>query len=279
MAAWPEVPDSGDDGAATTTPALDVIRPRSARVQPPAATIIFDGDDTLWVTQWLYDQAEVETRLIVEAAGLDGDRWLQLCRERDIANIAKFGFNSGRFPTSVVGAYTQLCEESAVPVQIGTLHQLMRAASSMFQRRAPLVAGAAEVLRALRPDHQLVLLTKGDPVVQRKRLRDSGLAAYFDAVVIVPEKSEAIFRAVLAEVGGVAARSWSVGNSLPSDVAPAIRIGMRGVWIEAHVWDYEKRDPGSAAAAAKQLARLRDLPTFIRGLNAPPTAERGEISG
>src|ERR1035437_9307847 len=102
-AAWPDVSDS-DDGAAPTTPALDVIRPRPGRVQPPAATIIFDGDDTLWVTQWLYDQAEFETRLIVEAAGLDGDRWQQLCREHDIANIAKFGFNAGRFPTSVVGA-------------------------------------------------------------------------------------------------------------------------------------------------------------------------------
>ncbi len=250
-------------------PAMDISRPRTGRPQPPGQVIIFDGDDTLWVTQWLYDQAEQETKLIVESTGLDGDRWQTICRERDLANVARFGFNSGRFPTSVVAAYSQLCEESAVPVRLDVVRELMSAASSMFRRRAPLVAGAADVLRELRPTHQLVLLTKGDIAVQRKRIRDSGLERYFDAIVIVPEKGPEVFRTICRELGADEGLSWSVGNSLPSDVAPAISVGMRGVWIEANVWDYEKRDPGTVVGV-ERLRRLTDVPALIARLVEGP---------
>ncbi len=249
---------------------MEVFRPGTARRTPPASAIVFDGDDTLWVTQWLYDQAEQETRLIVESAGLDGSRWQEICRERDLANVARFGFNSGRFPTSVVAAYTQLCEEAVVPVQLDVVRELMQAASSMFRRRAPLVSGAAEVLEGLRPNHQLILVTKGDVRVQQKRIRDSGLAKYFDAIFIVPEKSADVFRRVLRDVGADPAQSWSVGNSLPSDVAPAMAVGMRGVWVDAHVWEYEKRDPGKVAGDVHKLATLRGLPDLMRRIAEGP---------
>ena len=250
--------------------AMEIRRPVKARRQPPSQVIIFDGDDTLWATQWLYDQAETETRLIIESAGLDAVRWTDIYRERDLGNVAKFGFNSGRLPTSVVGAYVQLCEESATPVRLEVLRELLVAATSMFRRRAPLVSGAAEVLEALRPDYQLVLVTKGDAAVQRKRIRESGLEKFFDAIFIVPDKNAAVYRAVCADVGADLARSWSVGNSLASDVVPAMSVGLQGVLLEANSWEFEKRDPGPIPGVVERLARLRDLPALLlRKIDGP----------
>ncbi len=250
---------------------LEILRPRSGRRRPsPAPTIIFDADDTLWVTQWLYDQAEQETRLIVEAAGLDGNRWDEIFQEHDRKNVARFGFGPGRIPTSVVAAYTQLCEESGTTVRIDILGELIRSASSMFRRKAPLVGGVQDVLEALRPDYQLVLLTKGDPRLQRKRIKESGLARYFDAIVIVPDKNPDVFSKVCTEFGADLSRSWSVGNSLPSDIAPAMRAGLRGVLVEANSWNYEKRDSGIIPGKFEKLERLRDLPQLLARIAKGP---------
>ena len=243
--------------------AMEIIRPRSARTGKPRAAIIFDGDDTLWVTEWLYDQAGQELRLIVESTGLDGEAWEAEFRSRDLANVKQFGFNSGRFATSAVTAYSILCERSGIPVDSHIVSRLARAAGTVFQRAAPTVAGARTTLGALHEDYQLILLTKGDPAVQRKRLADSGLLKFFDGVVIVPEKSEQTFRDVCAEFDVDVTRSWAVGNSLPSDIVPAVAAGLQGVWVDAHSWEYEKRGGHELPRGAVALDRLSQLPNLI----------------
>ena len=62
--------------------------------------IIFDGDDTLWLTEYLYDDARREARTIVEGLGLNGARWEELAQRLDQQNVAVFGFSPQRFPTS-----------------------------------------------------------------------------------------------------------------------------------------------------------------------------------
>jgi FMN phosphatase YigB (HAD superfamily) len=37
-----------------------------------------------------------------------------------------------------------------------------------------------------------------------------------------------------------ASHAWMVGNSWRSDVVPALEAGLRVVWIDAHVWEYER---------------------------------------
>ena len=88
----------------------------------------------------------------------------------------------------------------------------------------------------------MVLLTKGDPGVQARRIADSGLASHFESVAIVPEKTAATFRAVADLCGIEPSACWSIGNSLPSDVNSALGAGMSAIWIDAHVWAHERRE-------------------------------------
>ena len=37
--------------------------------------------------------------------------------------------------------------------------------------------------------------------------------------------------------------SWSIGNSIRSDINPAIRIGMKAIWIPTPTWDFEEQQP------------------------------------
>lgn len=244
------------------------------RQDPPRQALIFDADDTLWITQWLYDQAEVETRLIVEAAGLDGDRWSELFKSIDRENVGAFGYHAGRFPTSVVQAYVNRSAAEGRPFDSRVAAELQKAAGSVFRRKAPLAPGAREILEQLRPHYRLILMTKGDEAVQRKRIADSGLARYFDVIRIVKEKDQETFRRIAADAGVTPRQCWSVGNSLPSDINPALSLGMRGVWVDAHSWDYEKRETVPLPGRLERLSRIRDLPALLLQHQRPAPPEQ-----
>ena len=57
--------------------------------------------------------------------------------------------------------------------------------------------------------------------------------------------------------------AWSVGNSLASDINPALRIGMRAIWIDAPVWEYERRD---SQMGNRYVVIAPDLSSAIRTL-------------
>jgi putative hydrolase of the HAD superfamily len=141
------------------------------------------------------------------------------------------------------------------------------ASAHVFESRAPLVPEARETLKEMRDAYRLAVLTKGDSVVQSKRLADSGLLDLLDAVCIVDEKDDAAFSSILAALDAEPGQAWSVGNSYGSDVHPAVQVGMRAVWIDAEVWAHERslsfeikpgHDPDVFVAK-----RLREVPGLI----------------
>jgi putative hydrolase of the HAD superfamily len=226
--------------------------------------LVFDGDDTLWRVEPLYDEARNFARDFVASLGLDSVRWEALQRVIDVENVRSMGLHPRRFPTSCVEAYERLAHETD-PVPKEAAKQIIRdLASSVFRRPAPLVAGAERVLRELSLEFRLVLLTRGHESVQRKRIEDSGLGAYFEATFIVPQKDAAVFREVLEEVSGSPKRSWSIGNSLPSDIYPALESGMAAAWVDAHVWEYERRPVEEVAGRLIVAESLEDLPSLLK---------------
>ena len=84
---------------------------------------------------------------------------------------------------------------------------------------------ARETLEKLAGDYRIVLITKGDLFDQERKLAQSGLGELFDAVEIVSEKNAATYEKVFRRHGDGAERSMMVGNSLRSDVLPAIEAG------------------------------------------------------
>jgi FMN phosphatase YigB (HAD superfamily) len=226
--------------------------------------IVFDGDDTLWRVEHLYDEARGRAAQVVATSGLDASEWDQLQRQIDVENVARFGLSRHRFPTSSVEAYERLAEASGARVDPEARARVRRAAASVFKRKAPLMNGARQVLEQLRHDHRLALLTQGDPVVQQKRIDDSRLATLFDAVHIVEQKDERSFEQVLDELATPPASAWSVGNSLPSDINAALRLGMSAIWIDAHVWAHERREVEPAPGRFFTAASLGEVPQVVR---------------
>ncbi len=95
---------------------------------------------------------------------------------------------------------------------------------------------ALPALRRLAPRARLGIITNGAPRIQRLKLDGSGLAAFFDPRIIsgdlgVGKPDPAIFRHALYLAGVPAESALMVGNSIAHDVAGALSVGMRAVWI------------------------------------------------
>jgi putative hydrolase of the HAD superfamily len=242
-----------------------VVNAPGARNEISLPVVIFDGDDTLWATEQLYDAARQQAAEVVGKAGLSSQRWSALQLEIDVTNVSRLGLLAERFPTSCVEAYEQLAIESGVVPSEDTASDVWAAASGVFRTVAPVHPAAHRVLDGLRECFRLVLLTQGDPRVQRKRISDSGLTDLFDEIVVVEKKSPEVLAAIVDHFDIDHTDAWMVGNSVPSDINPAVAVGMRAVWIDAHVWQHERREELVARTSGVFVAGdLSELETVLR---------------
>ncbi|HKV34434.1 MAG TPA: HAD family hydrolase [Pyrinomonadaceae bacterium] len=231
---------------------------------PPTQAVIFDGDDTLWLTEQLYDRARLNARNIVVAAGLDGTRWEARERQLDTENVAKMGFGFERFPTSCVEAYEELSRNMGFPVDPLVSQKVAQAAASVFNWNPMIAVGAKEGLFNLRLcGFKLALLTKGNPELQSRRIESSGLKELFDVISIVAEKNPEVIKGLVRSLGVEIGSAWMVGNSARSDILPALSVGMRAIWIETHVWEYERAFDHLLGPETLRAANLSEAVQYI----------------
>lgn len=228
--------------------------------------VVFDGDDTLWSTEPLYDEARAKARHIVADSGLDGAAWEDLERRLDVENVVRLGYSTERFPMSCVEAYGRLCRGSGRRPDLILESRVREAARSVFERDPPVVPGARETLTVLRArGTRLALLTKGDAELQSRRIERSGLRDFFHVVQVVPHKSAATIRSVVGSLGVDVASAWMVGNSVRSDVLPALDAGLRAVWVNAHVWEYERAHDHLVDDRVITASNLAEIPAIVAG--------------
>ena len=85
------------------------------------------------------------------------------------------------------------------------------------------------------------MFTKGELLDQQNKLRRSRLTKYFQHVEIVSDKTERAFLNLCRQLRLSPASVLMVGNSLKSDIAPALSAGAHAVHIPFHAtWKLEQ---------------------------------------
>ena len=222
--------------------------------------IIFDADDTLWKTEPLYDVSLDLAQAEVERHGINGAEWRSLQLEIDLEAVKSMGFSADRFPLSSERAYERLAGEPD-PDVAAKVNYLSR---EVFRAVAEPFDAVEATLRTLRDKgYRLGLITKGELDVQNKRIADSGLASYFSAYVVVEAKTSDMFRAMCTMLNAGLGATVSVGNSLSSDIMPALDIDIRGIWIDAYVWEHERDDTQELPDGVTALRSFREIPDAL----------------
>ena len=205
-----------------------------------------DGDDTLWLCQDGFDDAEA---VLAQALGPQFAGVLDQVSRR---NLRLYGYG--------VKAWALNCIEAGAPAE-----QVLGLARDLLSGPVELLPGAAAAVDALAAAHRLVLVTKGDLVDQRRKLAASRLAGRFDHVEIVADKDVAAYEQLLRFLGCPPDRFLMVGNSEVSDVAPVLDAGGWAVHVpHTTTWSLERADPTPHPRRA-QVGSLGQVPTLLQG--------------
>jgi putative hydrolase of the HAD superfamily len=85
------------------------------------------------------------------------------------------------------------------------------------------------------------MVTKGEVPEQSRKIDLSGLARFFSAIEIVPEKDPPGYRSLVEKHGLTPAGTWMIGNSPRSDINPAMAAGLNAVYIpHSRTWVLER---------------------------------------
>jgi putative hydrolase of the HAD superfamily len=227
-------------------------------------TIGFDADDTLWQNEQFYRLTEGEfVKLLGDYA--EGEHIASRLLEAEKRNLQHYGFGIKGFTLSMIETAIEITEGN-VPAR--TIGEILDIGRSLLSHPVETLPHVEETLAALAGKYMLVLITKGDLFDQERKLAQSGLGELFDAVEIVSDKTAVTYRRIFAETGDGPERAMMVGNSLKSDVVPAIAAGSYGVFVPHELtWVLEHVEPPREAPRFREISNLGQLLPLIASLD------------
>ncbi len=207
--------------------------------------IVFDGDDTLWETQGLYSAAKSSFRDLMEKQGFPDA--LDSFDELDALRASSVFFIKTRFFETMLITYAKLCGLHQKPWSTSVESEIRALGFSVFAVPPKLYEDTLLTLRTLSTYSNLVLLTSGDEETQESKIKALGgvFEAFFSRIYITQRKTSDNFRQVLDDFSVPARRAWVVGNSVKSDMNPAIVLGMRCILVPRGSWRFEDEAPAS----------------------------------
>jgi putative hydrolase of the HAD superfamily len=196
--------------------------------------VAFDADDTLWDCQSHFELVEQRLyQLISPWTDHPADELLATERK----NMADLGYGSKAFTLSVLETAMRVSNNT---IPSASLSELLTLGHQLLHLPATPLPGVEETLAALKGSYRMVVFTKGELQDQENKLHRSGLDHYFDDVEITSNKTQHEFLALCRHQDIHPTELLMVGNSLPSDIAPALAIGAQAVHIPFHVtWQLE----------------------------------------
>jgi len=223
-------------------------------------TVGLDADDTLWHNETIF---RLTHDRFVELLADHGDRDTIEARlaATEKRNLRLYGYGVKGFTLSMIETAMELTGGQAPPVVV---REILAAGREMLSHPVEPLPGVDDALGALAVRYRLVLITKGDLMDQERKLAASGLGELFAAVEIVSEKHAHTYDRVFARHGTGAAEAVMVGNSMRSDVLPALEAGAWAVHIPyAVTWAHELADAPAGHPRFGELEAIADLPDWV----------------
>lgn len=222
--------------------------------------ICLDADDTLWSHEsYFQDAARRYNALLIPFA--DPAYTEARMVEAEERNLHLYGYGVKGFTLSMVETALDIAGD-ALPA--GAVKQILAIGRDLMRHPIEPLPGVRETLPLLAAQARLVLVTKGDLFHQEAKLAASGLGDHFAGVEIVSEKTPATYARIFARYGAAPSRAVMVGNSLRSDILPALAAGAFALHIP-HEFEWA-RERGEAPLDEPRFAALEgfaDLPGWL----------------
>lgn len=202
-----------------------------------AQQILFDLDDTLVYCNRYFE-------MILEQFSEKMVSWFPVSRltkeevrskqvEIDVAGVHIVGFTSIHFPNSLIETYHYFCKELNQPIVPQYEDELMLLGMSVYEQPVEAYPGMVDTLTSLQSQgHELFLYTGGETVIQSRKIEQMKLAQFFqDRIYIRKHKNIDALEGILSSRHFDRNHTWMIGNSLRTDIMPALTAGLNTIHI------------------------------------------------
>ncbi len=205
-------------------------------------TVGLDADDTLWINEKYFHETEEKVMKLIEPYYEGPDLSAEMSRT-ELSNLELFGYGAKGFILSLIETAVRVTNGGIPGSSVG---RIISFGKDLIKMPVILREDIPEVLELLRKDgHELVLLTKGDLLDQRRKLDKSGLGRYFTHVEVMQGKTEDDYRQFFGKYSISPDSFVMVGDSLKSDVVPVLAAGGWAVHVQGGTtWEHESFDGG-----------------------------------
>ncbi|WP_431108637.1 HAD family hydrolase [Winogradskyella poriferorum] len=222
----------------------------------------FDADDTLWVNETYFREAEDEVGHLLSHYETPNKIDQELFR-MEMKNLPTYGYGVKGFVLSMIELAIELSNDRVSNEIVG---KILDIGKNMINKPIELLDGVEDVLKTLSKDYRLILATKGDLLDQERKLEKSGLLDYFHHIEVLSEKQEANYEKLLKHLDIKPSEFLMIGNSLKSDILPLVNIGAKAIHVPFHTtWQHEKVSKKETNGLEyKTVDNLKEILSFIK---------------
>lgn len=197
----------------------------------------FDADDTLWVNETYFREAEQEFCKLLSKYETPNKIDQELFK-MEIKNLDLYGYGVKAFTLSMIESALDISNNN---ISNHTIAAILNIGKIMINKPVVLLDGVEQVLSEVSKTHRLILATKGDLLDQERKLEKSGLTKYFHHIEVLSDKKEANYSNLLHHLEVKPSEFLMIGNSLKSDVLPLVNIGAHAIHVPFHTtWAHEE---------------------------------------
>ncbi|AWG20687.1 HAD family hydrolase [Flavobacterium faecale] len=199
--------------------------------------IAFDADDTLFVNETFFGEAE-EKFCSLMSDYLSKQSISQELFKTQINNLPTYGYGIKGYILSMIETAMSI-SNNTIPVEY--IEKIIQYGKDLTEKPIELLEGVVETLELLTGKYKLVVATKGDLLDQRRKLHKSGLGKYFHHIEVMSDKQQIDYLDLLKRLEVAPEDFLMIGNSLKSDILPVLEIGGYAVHIPFHTtWEHER---------------------------------------
>ena len=227
--------------------------------------VFVDMDETLIVNEPIYDLARSKLYGYLENFGISQAEIKTDLYKTDAELYKTFGYSHERFPMTFETVLKHFVP-NADAAMVKTVRDF---AYEVFDTVAAVKPGVPEAIDMLKDrGYKIYIVTAGDREVQEKRLQALPFLDKLEGAFIVDKKDKPTFDDLIKKLGYKPSETVMVGDSLRSDVLPAVAAGLKSVWIEAYNSPHEAAEGFPERNAYKYSSLLE----FARSL-----AQKGRV--
>jgi len=220
--------------------------------------IAFDADDTLWVNETYFRDAEKEFAKLLSSYETVNKIEQELFK-KEMENLRVYGYGIKGFVLSMVESALELSNYKLHPKII---QEILAIGKEMLDKPIELLEGVEHTLTTLSPNYKLIVATKGDLLDQERKLEKSGLLNYFHHIEVLSDKKPENYKKLVTHLDMNPSELLMIGNSLKSDILPLIEIGANAIHIPFHTtWAHEVVEHNGEGY--KTLSILTDVLKFL----------------